>query len=132
MTAEHELETLFLTHEDLEQALEDTDALVEGARSEREPGATLVAALADLHRRIEDHMTAEERWVFPEVLRAGAPVPLITALTATHQRLRELGFAVLRSPRDLDRASKWLKAFRDHVQYEERSLAHFVQRMRPN
>lgn len=130
MNAEHELQSLFLSHEDLEQALEDVDALIESASSHRIPeeAEVLANALDDLRRRIEDHMTAEERWVFPEVLRAGAPIPLIAALTATHARVRELGDGLDAEPHDPERARKWLRAFREHVGYEERALSHWLRR----
>jgi hypothetical protein len=123
-----ELAGLFLTHEDLEAVLEDTNALAENL--DENPGdeaisADLESAVEDLRRRIDDHMTAEESWVFPAMTKAGAPAPLLTAMLAAHEELRRLGRHCSGPTFDAPGVLAYIAAFRKHADYEEKSLAHF-------
>lgn len=123
-----ELTGLFLTHEDLEGVLEDTTALAENLDSN--PGdesisADLESAVEDLRRRIDDHMTAEESWVFPAMTKAGAPAPLLAAMLAAHEELRRLGRHCQGPTFDAAGVLAYIVAFRKHADYEEKSLAHF-------
>lgn len=123
-----ELTGLFLTHEDLEALLEDTNALAETL--DNNPGdvsasADLETAVEDLRRRIADHMTAEESWVFPAMTKAGAPAPLLAAMLAAHEELRRLGRHCAGPTFDAAGVLAYVSAFRKHADYEEQSLAHF-------
>ena len=123
-----ELTGLFLTHEDLEDVLVQTSALAESL--DDNPGddaiqADLESAVEDLRRRVDDHMTAEESWVFPAMTRAGAPVPLVEAILAAHEELRRLGRHCSGPTFDAPGVLAYIAAFRKHADYEEKSLAHF-------
>jgi iron-sulfur cluster repair protein YtfE (RIC family) len=123
-----ELTGLFLTHEDLEGIVEETAALAEnldGNPGDESVAADLESAVEDLRRRIDDHMTAEESWVFPAMTKAGAPAPLITALLAAHEELRRLGRQCKAPTCDAAGVLAYVGAFRKHADYEEQSLAHF-------
>lgn len=126
--ANDELTGLFLTHEDLEDVLVQTSALAESL--DGNPGddailADLEGAVEDLRRRVDDHMTAEESWVFPAMTRAGAPVPLVEAMLAAHEELRRLGRHCSGPTFDAPAVLAYIAAFRKHADYEEKSLAHF-------
>ena len=123
-----ELTGLFLTHEDLEAVLEETTALAEnldGNPGNELASSDLETAVEDLRRRVDDHMTAEESWVFPAMTKAGAPAPLITALLAAHEELRRLGRQCAGPTLDAAGVLAYVAAFRKHADYEEQSLAHF-------
>lgn len=123
-----ELTGLFLTHEDLQDVLESTGALAEnldGHPGDESMIAELEGAVEDLRRRVDDHMTAEESWVFPAVTKAGAPGPLLQALLDTHEDLRRLGRHCSGPSFDAAGVLAYIAAFRKHADYEEQSLAHF-------
>ena len=123
-----ELTGLFLTHEDLEGVLEDTSALannLDTSPNDESMSAELETAVEDLRRRIDDHMTAEESWVFPAMTKAGAPTPLLAAMLAAHEDLRRLGRHCSGPTFDAAGVLAYIAAFRKHADYEEKSLAHF-------
>jgi len=132
LSASHELNPMFLSHEDLEPALEDISALcVMLDLDPLQPDAleTLDMAWQDLRPRLLDHMRAEEQWIFPAVMAMGAPTSLLTSLMTAHERLR---YAVERctqdGPTDPRLVASFVRHFNAHVEYEEHALSGFYAR----
>jgi iron-sulfur cluster repair protein YtfE (RIC family) len=132
MPVSQELTPLFLSHEDLEPALEDLSALC--AMLDLDPHqedalSTLDAAWQDIRPRLTDHMRAEEQWIFPAVAAMGAPRPLVTSLMTAHERLRRAADRCTEEgATDPRLVASFVRHFTAHVEYEERSLAHFYAR----
>ncbi len=119
---------LFLTHEDLEPAFEDAELYL--TRCEADPDdpmaiAALERSTGDLRRRVDDHMTVEERVVFPAMAGAGAPEPLLAQMLHAHEELRRLAKRAFTDKLDVHAIRAFIVAFEKHAEYEERALAHF-------
>lgn len=118
---------LFLTHEDLAPAFEDARMCLDRCEAGNDPiaFAALERSAADLWRRVDDHITIEERVVFPAMTGVGAPSPLIEAMLAAHEELRRLAKRAFTDAVDVSAARAFVAAFEKHAEYEERALAHF-------
>jgi len=123
---------MFLSHEELEPALEDLSALCDMLDldpNQDEALSSLDAAWEDIRPRLMDHMRLEEQWIFPAVAATGAPRPLVTSLMTAHERLRR---AALRCTEDGSAdprlVASFVRHFTAHAEYEERALSRFYAR----
>ncbi len=127
-----EREDEFLSHEDLQPALEDLAALctmLDLDPQQLDARETLDFVWQDFRPRLLDHMLGEEQWIFPAVASAGAPAPLIAMLMTAHERLRH---AVERctkdGPTDPRLVASFVRHFNAHAEFEEHALQRFYGR----